>query len=107
MLVPDGGSLVLSSAEAATGPTPFQPVEANSATAQENTIWVPHAPRIVCAVRGAERRAVSATSCGHALCLYTTQDRTHSYFTCRGAASFIYRDLLISVLHCEKAPFGA
>ena len=53
-MVPDGGSLVLSSAEAATDPTPFQPVVANSATAQENTIWVPHAPRIVCAVRGAE-----------------------------------------------------
>ena len=53
-MVPDGGSLVLSSAEAATDPTPFQPVEANSASAQENTIWVPHAPRIVCAMRGAE-----------------------------------------------------
>ena len=52
-MVPDGGSLVLSSAEAATDPTPFQPVVANSASAQENTIWVPHAPRIVCAMRGA------------------------------------------------------
>ena len=53
MVAPDGGSLVLSSAEAVTGPTPFQPVKANSASAQENTIWVPHAPRIVCAMRGA------------------------------------------------------
>ena len=53
MVAPDGGSLVLSSAEAATDPTPFQPVVADSATALENTIWVPHAPRIVCTVRGA------------------------------------------------------
>ena len=73
----DGGSLVLSSAEAATDPTPFQPVVADSPSTQENTIWVPHAPRIVCAVRGAERGSVSATSCGHVPCLYTTQDRTH------------------------------
>jgi len=106
-VVPDGGSLMLSSAEAATDPTPFQPVEADSASAQENTIWVPHAPRIVCAMRGAEGVSVSATSCRHALCLYTTRDRTHEYFTYRERASFIYRDLLISVLHCAKAPFGA
>ena len=76
-MVPDGGSLVLSSAEAATDPTPFQPVEANSASAEENTIWVPHAPRIVCAMRGVPRGGAPATSCRHGPCLYTTRDRTH------------------------------